>query len=101
MNKWTIGKPGGLNGPFYSVVSSDGEVIAMQIPSRKNAERIANIPKMAHVDFRQGRYLLVVSGLILAMEGDPIRDPHVIGLRWEKASLQYAADVINYEAVIP
>lgn len=95
---WIVSKPGGPSGPFYSVVSDTGEVIAMQIPSKANAERIAKLPNLAIVEYRQGRYLLVVNGLIVAMEGDPIRDPHVIGIRWEKANLQYAADVINGQA---
>jgi len=29
--KWIVGQPGGPAGPFYSVVSSSGRVIAMQV----------------------------------------------------------------------
>lgn len=92
---WIVGKPNGPSGPFYSVVSDRGEVVAMQIPSQAHVERIAKIPNFAQVEHRQGRYLLVVNGLIVAMEGDPIRDPNIDGARWSKASLQQAANIIN------
>lgn len=39
--KYNIGLPGGPSGPFYSVVAETGEVIAMQVTSKENAERIA------------------------------------------------------------
>jgi hypothetical protein len=39
-NKWNIGEPGGPSGPFYSIVSEKGRVIALMIPSRKEAEEI-------------------------------------------------------------
>jgi hypothetical protein len=42
---WIVGKPGGPSGPFYSIVSDTGEVIAMQIPSKKHAERIVQLEK--------------------------------------------------------
>lgn len=40
MTTWILGEPGGPAGPFWSIVSSSGEVIALQIPSKANAERI-------------------------------------------------------------
>lgn len=43
---WMVGEKGGMNGPFYSVVSSTGRVIAMQIPDKEIAEMIASIPQM-------------------------------------------------------
>lgn len=43
---WNIGEPGGMNGPFYSVIAANGNIIAMQIPDRKVAELIASIPKL-------------------------------------------------------
>jgi len=48
--KYNIGLPGGPSGPsgpFYSVVAETGEVIAMQVTSKENAERIANSMAMA------------------------------------------------------
>jgi len=44
--KWIIGEPGGPAGPFYSVVTQQGRIIAMQIPDRKAAEQIAAIPDL-------------------------------------------------------
>lgn len=42
--RWNIGLPGGMNGPFYSVVKANGMIVAMQIPDRETAELIASIP---------------------------------------------------------
>ena len=95
MTTWTIGKPGGPSGPFHSVVSDTGEVIAMQVSSKRHAERIANIPNTATVGFSLGRYILFVNGLVVAMEGDPCRDPHIDGSVWNKKSLDDAAKIIN------
>jgi hypothetical protein len=44
--KWNIGLPGGPAGPFYSIVSQDGMIIAMQIPDKATAELIASIPEL-------------------------------------------------------
>ena len=44
--KWAIGEPGGPAGPFYSVVTQQGRIIAMQIPDRNVAEQIAAIPEL-------------------------------------------------------
>jgi len=44
--KWVVGEPGGPAGPFWSVVSSTGRVIAMQIPEKEVAERIAKLPEL-------------------------------------------------------
>lgn len=38
--KWIVGQPGGPAGPFWSIVSSTGRVIAMQIPDEKDAQLI-------------------------------------------------------------
>lgn len=43
--RWIIGEPGGPSGPFYSVVSQSGRVIAMQIIDRRIAEALV---KMHH-----------------------------------------------------
>lgn len=45
---WWIGEPGGPSGPFYSVVSATGRVIAMQIPDRSMAQAISALPDMLH-----------------------------------------------------
>ncbi len=37
---YTIGLPGGMNGPFYSVIRSDGNVVSMQITTEEYAEMI-------------------------------------------------------------
>lgn len=52
-------------------------------------------PTEAKVEFSTGRYLLVVNGVIVAIEGDTIRDPNIDGARWDKASLKQAANIIN------
>ena len=44
--KWIIGEPGGPAGPFYSVVTQQGGVIAMQILERGSAEQIAAAPEL-------------------------------------------------------
>lgn len=38
---WHIGQPGGPGGPFYSLVNPQGRVVAMQIPSKDDAEFMA------------------------------------------------------------
>lgn len=40
--KYVIGQPGGPAGPFWSVVRSDGRVIAMWIPDEETARRIVD-----------------------------------------------------------
>ncbi len=42
--QWNVGEPMGPAGPFFSVVSSTGRVIALQVPSRELAERLASLP---------------------------------------------------------
>ena len=44
--KWNVGEPGGPAGPFYSVVSQSGRIIAMQIPDKDIAEKIAKMPEL-------------------------------------------------------
>lgn len=41
--KYLVGQPGGPSGPFWSVIRSDGQVIAMMIPSEENARMIASM----------------------------------------------------------
>lgn len=38
---WHVGEKGGMAGPFYSLVNSEGRVVAMQIPEREVAEFLA------------------------------------------------------------
>jgi hypothetical protein len=44
--KWIVVEPGGPAGPFYSVVTNCGGVVAMQIPEQNTAERIARVPEL-------------------------------------------------------
>jgi len=43
---YRVGLPGGPAGPFYSLVSSDGHVVAMQIPKRADAQLLAASPAL-------------------------------------------------------
>lgn len=49
--KWIVGEPGGPAGPFYSVVSSSGRVIALQIVSEEYAHLIARLGPILDCDF--------------------------------------------------
>lgn len=42
--EWIVGQPGGPSGPFYSIVATSGQVIALQVPDKEVAARIARIP---------------------------------------------------------
>jgi len=44
--KWNVGLPGGPAGPFYSVISQDGMIVANQIPKKEIADLIAAIPEL-------------------------------------------------------
>jgi len=48
--KWIVGQPGGMNGPFYSVIKPNGNIVAMQIPDREMAELIARIPEFLRLE---------------------------------------------------
>jgi len=43
---WNIGLPGGPSGRFWSLVNSEGNVVAMQITSEANARLIAAAPEL-------------------------------------------------------
>jgi RNA processing factor Prp31 len=49
--KWIVGEPGGPAGPFWSVVSQSGRVIAMQIIEEKDARLIASLGAILACDF--------------------------------------------------
>jgi len=51
MPKWSVGNPGGPNGPFYGVVSQTGEVIVLQAGSKERAELIAKLGAIIDYDF--------------------------------------------------
>jgi len=51
MEKWIVGQPGGPSGPFYSVVTSSGRVIAMQIPDQGMAKLIAQLPELKELRY--------------------------------------------------
>lgn len=42
IKQYIVGRPGGPSGPFWSVVGSDGELVAMQVTSEAHARRIAD-----------------------------------------------------------
>lgn len=46
MKKWNIGQPGGINGPFYSIIAEDGQIIALQVPDEKIAKLLASVPDL-------------------------------------------------------
>jgi hypothetical protein len=49
--KWIVGLPGGPAGPFYSVVSQQGRVIAMQIIDEGMAYTIAQLPQLIELRY--------------------------------------------------
>ena len=56
--------------------------------------------KLARVELRQGRFFLSVADVLIAMQGDPLRDPRIVADPdqpnvWSKESLEHAADWIN------
>lgn len=44
--RWTIGQPAGPGGNFYSIVSSMGRVVALQVPGEEDALLIAAAPRL-------------------------------------------------------
>lgn len=48
--RWIVGKPGGPQGPFHSIVSNAGRVIAMQVPDKKVADEIASLVNVWDAD---------------------------------------------------
>jgi len=48
---WNIGLPSGINGPFYSIVKSNGNVVAMQITEKEYAEMIKKMGDATEGDF--------------------------------------------------
>ena len=48
---WNIGSPGGMNGPFYSIVKSSGNVVAMQITEEVYAKMIKTMGDAFDGDF--------------------------------------------------
>ena len=62
MEKWIVGEPGGPSGPFYSVVSESGRVIALQIPDEKIAYLFASFPELLNLlketirDYSKAKY---------------------------------------------
>lgn len=70
---WIVGQPGGPSGPFYSVVSSTGQIIALQVPDGKVAARIARIPIDDDQDRRLVADLEAIRNAILSGDADQIR----------------------------
>lgn len=57
MEKWIVGQPGGPSGPFYSVVSSGGNIIAMQVPDEVIANRLAALPALEEDNMHQRQHI--------------------------------------------
>lgn len=49
--KWIVGDKGGPAGPFYSVISQSGRLIAMQILDHGIAKQIAQIPELVELRY--------------------------------------------------
>lgn len=49
---WMIGEPGGPSGPFYSVINSQGRVVAAMVANRADAELMVAAQDMADKVFR-------------------------------------------------
>lgn len=64
--EWIVGQPGGPSGPFYNIVSSSGKVIALQVPDREVAARIARIPLDEAQDRRLVADLEAIRNALLA-----------------------------------
>ena len=75
--KRIVGLPGGMNGPFYSVVTSTGRVVAMQIVEKEDAEFIAEIPSMKRHDD------MLLNAVKLAYRKHHLDDPSI---GWEELS---------------
>lgn len=43
---WTIAQPGGPDGPFYGVVASNGNVVALHIFDEQTAVLITKLPQL-------------------------------------------------------
>lgn len=50
-SKWIVGEPGGPGGPFYSVVSQQGHMIAMMVPDQGMAHLIAQLPQLKELRY--------------------------------------------------
>ena len=55
----------------------------------------------AEVKLACGRWFVSLGGLVIAMETDPARDPHVNGNRYDKENLEQLAELINARLTAP
>jgi hypothetical protein len=67
MEKWIVGKPGGPNGPFCSVVSQSGRVIAMRVIDEGMAKLIAQLPELNQLRYDWAS--IINSLAIIALDG--------------------------------
>lgn len=59
--KWNIGEPGGPNGPFYSIVSETGRIVALQIPDKATAQMIVGL--LSEKEDQERRYESAITAL--------------------------------------
>jgi hypothetical protein len=45
--RWNVGEPGGPSGPYFSVVTAAGGIVALQVPDAEIAREIAKLPQYA------------------------------------------------------
>jgi len=51
MEKRFVSPPGGPSGPFYSVVTQSGKIVALQIPNQEEARLISELPGLVQLRF--------------------------------------------------
>lgn len=62
---WVVGEPGGPAGPFYSVVSEHGRVIAMQVPEKATAILICQIPDLCQLRYEWADVINLLARMII------------------------------------
>ena len=50
-DKWIVGEPGGPAGPFWSIVTSSGRAVVLQIPTEEDARALAAFGNATEGDF--------------------------------------------------
>lgn len=66
--RWVIGEPGGPSGPFYSVVTQTGQMVAMQVTDKWFAYLISQIPQFLHRRRRWASLIKRLATLVISGE---------------------------------